>query len=268
MRLKTHVYGTLSISYHFCMSPCDDQYQSRAFIVDDLYRMLLLFFQLILQRKLGRVTEDEKQEEDNREREAVVTDDSSKTSLDESRTNDEQPSNPVPEAAPKTSRAPKHEKVGREASRKSLSSVEFSTSFGDKRVGSFSSGTRSRVGSKISLSRQGSESGTKRLSQANLKVSTSFDYQHKRTSLAVYRTVSMGYETEDEGNVYYSVSRPEWGFDQIAMDSDSESDLEYFDAKGMLYWNTVLVLGCVDKADQGLIYEQGRGHTLCGYDMI
>ena len=196
-------------------------------------------FQLILQRKLGRVVEEEsgeKEEEEEVERDALVTvtDKSSKLSLD--RTNDDQLSNTELEALPKASKSPKHEKVGREASHKIQALVERSTPPEKRKVMRVSSGsgTRLGLGSKVSsLSRQGSaENGAKRLSKAKLRVSTSFDYQHKRTSLAVYRTVSTGYETEEEGNMYYSISRPEWGFDQIAMESDNESELDFFDAKG------------------------------------
>lgn len=179
---------------------------------------------------------EKQEEEEEGEREAVVTDKSTKPSLDVSRTDDDQPSKPMLEALPKPSKTPKHEKVGREASHKSQASVAYSTPPEERKVVTVSSGAQLGLGSKVSsLSRQGSESGIKKLSKTKLIVSTSTDYQHKRTSLAVYKTVSTGYETEEEGNVYYSISRPEWGFDQIAMESDDESDLEFFDAKGTYY---------------------------------
>ena len=139
-----------------------------------------------------------------------------------------------------SSRATKHSKLTKAASLRSQSSGDngYNTpTGGERRVGSFRrvrSGTRpnskigahSRQGSDISM-RKGSSDG--RILRVG---SGTFDAQRRKASMTMLRTVSIGYESDDEGNVYYSTSRPEWGFDQIAMQSDSDSDLEFFDAKG------------------------------------
>ena len=107
-----------------------------------------------------------------------------------------------------------------------------------RRVGSFRrvrSGTRpnSKIGTQ---SHPGSDNSMRKGSMEDriLRVGSggSFDAQRRKASMTVLSTMSTGYESDDEGNVYYSTSRPEWGFDQIAMQSDSDSDLEFFDAKG------------------------------------
>ena len=135
-----------------------------------------------------------------------------------------------------STRTPKHAKVSREASLKSQNSMDngYSTPPGERMVGSFKrvrSGTRpgSMTGNH---SRQSSDISVRKTSDGNLLMGSSLEVQRRKSSLTVYRTISTGYETEDEGNIYYSTSRPEWGFDQIAMQSDSDSDLEFFDAKG------------------------------------
>lgn len=196
-----------------------------------------------MQRKLGRVVAEEGEEEQGGEKveeegepETVAAEESSKLTNEPSRTSDNLTPNSLPETAPKSNRAPKHTKVSRAASHKSQVSVDYNTPPEEIRVGSFRrvrSGTRPVVGSKVnSLSRQGSGGGAKRVSEPNLRVGGSLDLQRRKSNLSVHRSVSAGYETDDEGNMYYSTSRPEWGFDQIAMHSDDDSDLEFFDAKG------------------------------------
>lgn len=107
----------------------------------------------------------------------------------------------------------------------------------DIRVGSFRrvrSGTRpgSKAGSHAQQqSVDGAAVGKRNSSDPSFKVGGSLDVPRRQSSLSVFRSTSLGYE-DDDGNVYYSTARPEWGFDQIAMESDSESDLEFFDAKG------------------------------------
>lgn len=129
--------------------------------------------------------------------------------------------------------------VGHSASLKSQTSGEngYSTPTGGRRVGSFrrvhsgGSKTNPKLGAQ---SRQGSNASLRKGSEGVLRVGSggSVDAHRSKGSVSLFRTVSTGYETDDEGNVYYSTSRPGWGFDQIAMQSDSDSDLEFFDAKG------------------------------------
>ena len=143
-------------------------------------------------------------------------------------------------SSPTSSRAAKHSKLSKAASLRSQSSGDngYNTpTGGERRVGSFRrvrSGARpnskmaahSHQGSDINMRKGSSDDRIMRVG------SGSFDAQRRKASMTVLRTVSIGYESDDEGNVYYSTSRPEWGFDQIAMQSDSDSDLEFFDAKG------------------------------------
>ena len=175
----------------------------------------------------------------------------SKPSLEQTRTNSDgptpnssletQPVQPIAEQSTTTTsatRTPKHSKLIKAASLISQSSGDngYSTPPRERRVGSIRrvrSGGRSnpKIGTH---SRQGSDISVRKGSEGVLRVgSGSLDVQRRKSSLSMFRTVSTGYETEDEGNVYYSTSRPEWGFDQIAMQSDSDSDLEFFDAKGL-----------------------------------
>jgi hypothetical protein len=146
-----------------------------------------------------------------------------------------------PTTSTASSRAAKHSKLIKAASLRSQSSGDngYNTpTGGDRRVGSFRrvrSGTRpnSKIGAH---SHPGSDNSMRKgpADDRILRVGSggSFDAQRRKASMTVLQTVSMGYESDDEGNMYYSTPRPEWGFDQIAMHSDSDSDLEFFDAKG------------------------------------
>lgn len=227
-------------------------------LFDDLYHDNLCAQcpQLILQRKLGLAVEEEntveeepEKEEEDGEKEAPT--DSSR--LKQSRTDSDTPTPNSSLEAPSvglasstsSSRTAKHSKLTKAVSLRSQGSGDngYNTpTGGERRVGSFRrvlSGTRpnTKIGPH---SHQGSDSSMGKGSSGGriLRVgSGSLDAQRRKASMTVLRTVSMGYESDDEGNVYYSTSRPEWGFDQIAMQSDSDSDLEFFDAKGQCTCN-------------------------------
>ena len=192
-------------------------------------------------------TVEEEPEEEEAEREKETSDggaESSKPALKQTRTDSDTPPTPTSslEAPPMgqttSSRAAKHSKLTKAASLRSQSSGDngYNTPIGgERRVGSIRRvRSNTRPNSKIGAhSRQGSDISTRKASDGILRVgSGSLDAQRRKGSMTMFRTTSMGYESDDEGNVYYSTARPEWGFDQIAMQSDSDSDLEFFDAKG------------------------------------
>lgn len=215
-----------------------------AFGRDDHYHMVLFSYsQLILQKKLGRVVEDGAAEEPQgkQEQEATAVGESSNHIVESNTPGKDKtvitPNSLLEATAQQTTKTSSHAKLTKKMSLRSQSSFDkssYNTSPRETRIGSFrrvKSGTR--PSSKVaSLSRQGSDSSSRKSSDPNLRVSSSLDIQQKRSSLTVFRTMSTGYVSDDEGHVYYSTSRPEWGFDQIAMDTDSDSDLEFFDAKG------------------------------------
>ena len=215
------------------MQNCDDHYQICCGVT--IFTISVIFnqpLQLILQRKLGRVVEEEVEEEsDKQEQEVSVSVESKREAGSVSQTSSLSTPNSALEASTRTA---KHQKVTRETSQKSQASGNASPR--DIRVGSF---RRVRSGTRPS-SKTSSHTHQQSTDSAGVGKSISFepgfstgtlDIPRRHSSLSVFRSTSLGYE-DDEGNVYYSSARPEWGFDQIAMESDSESDLEFFDAKG------------------------------------
>ena len=180
---------------------------------------------------------EQKEEETQAQQETVATVEPPAHSVEQKRGSDDKSGQTTISLLEGATLTPKHSKLSKKTSLISQNSGEngYSTPPGERRLvgGSFRrvrSGGKRPVSMVTSHSLQSSESGSRKGSEANLRLGGSLDT--RKTSLTVYRTVSIGYETEDEGNVYYSTSRPGWGFDQIAMDSDSDSELEFFDAKG------------------------------------